>query len=141
MKMLLALLLSFGALTMSFAQDSWKLTHNGTVRLQSKEEDTEGNAFAVRIADFNKAGTLSVVFKGSGSNAEWIRTIMVVDESDTELATGKGSTLALSNARLRSLFKKSPTLKVYTMAIPSDPKQAALVRVRRIHLATITLKK
>lgn len=141
MKMLLTLLLSFGALTMSFAQDSWKLTHNGTVRVQAKEEDPEGNAFAVRIADFNKTGSLSVVFNGTGNNAGWIRTIMVVDESDTELATSKGSTFSISNARLRGLFKKSAILKVYTMAIPSDPKQAALVRVRRIHLATISFKK
>ena len=139
--MLLTLLLSFGALTMTFAQDSWKLTHNGQVRLQSKEEDPEANSFAIRIADFNKAGSLSVVYNGTGNSSEWIRTIMVVDESDGELASHKGSTYNISNAQLRSLFKKSATLKLYTMAIPSDPKQAALVRVRRVHLATITFKK
>ena len=140
MKMLLTLLLSFGALTMTFAQDSWKLTHNSKVVLQSKEEDPEGNAFALRIADFNKAGALSVVFKGAGG-PEWIRTITVVDENDGELATHKGSTYTIPNAGLRSLFKKSSVLKFYTMAIPSDPEKAALVRVRRVHLATITLKK
>ncbi len=141
MKMLLTLLLSFGALTMSFAQDSWKVTHNGKVRLQTGEENAEGNAFAVRIADFNKTGSLSVTFTGAGNNRDWIRTIMVVDESDTELETGKGSTFSITNAKLRGLFKKSPVLKVYTMAIPSDPKKAALVRVRRVHLATISFTK
>lgn len=128
-------------MSMTAAQDRWKLTHNGKLRLENSEEVPEKNSFSIRIADFNKKGALSIVYTAAEPQSAWVRTIIIVDEEDTELASFKGSSYKIPNATLRSLFKKAGTLKIYTIAIPSDPKQAALVRVRRVHLATITLVK
>jgi hypothetical protein len=141
MKTLLTLFLHFGIIFMANAQDSWKVTHNGKVQLENTEEVPEKNVFALRIADLNKKGALAVAYKAEDGGKGWVRTIMVVDDTDSELATFKGASTTIHNPALRSLFKKASTLKIYTMALPSDPKKAALVRVRRVHLATITLSK
>jgi hypothetical protein len=141
MKTLLTLILHFGIIFMANAQDSWKVTHNGKVQLENTEELPEKNTFAVRIADLNKKGALTVAYKAEEGGKGWVRTFMFVDDADTELASFKGSSTTIQNAALRSLFKKASTIKIYTMALPSDPKKAALVRVRRVHLATVTLSK
>ncbi len=138
MKKLLLLLPLFATFFVG-AQDSWKVVHNASTRLSANEESPEENVFSIRISDLNKTGTLTITYKANEPQADWIRTIMIVDEDDSELATNQGNTFRLQNAALRALFKKATTLKIYTMAIPSDPEKAALVRVRRVHLATITL--
>ena len=140
MKTLITLLLSVGIMSVTSAQDSWKLTHNGKLKLENTEEVPEKNMFSIRIADLSKKGALAVAYTDDEAKS-WIRTIMIVDEADTELATHKGASYTIPNTTLKTLFKKVSTLKVYTIAIPSDPKKAALVRVRRIHLATIKLAK
>ncbi len=141
MKTLLTFLLFLGTACMATAQDNWKLIHNGTSKLQAKGEAPEENIVSVRIADLNKTGALAIAYTAAEAQKGWVRTIMLVDDTDTELATFKGASYTIKNADLRSHFKKSNTIHVYTMALPSDPKQAALVRVRRVHLATLKLVK
>lgn len=141
MKSVAALFVSLGFMFMATAQDSWKLVHNGKLRMKATEETELKNSFPLRIADLNKKGALSIVYKEGDAEKDWVRTIMVVSPGDAELASFKGTTVSIQNAVLRSLFKKSTTLKLYTMSLPSDPAKAALVRVRRVHLATITLIK
>ncbi len=126
---------------MATAQDSWNITHNGKMRLQAAEEAELKNTFSLRITDMNKKGSLVLAYKEVEGEKDWVRSIMVVSPADAELASFKGTTVTIQNASLRSLFKKSGILKLYTMSLPSDPAKAALVRVRRIHLATITLTK
>jgi hypothetical protein len=38
------------------------------------------------------------------------------------------------------LLENNNTIKIYTWALPKDPKEAARVRIRRVHLCTIELK-
>jgi len=121
------------------AQDSWKITHNAATRLTAAEEAPEENVFSIRIADLNKPGQFSLTYKTKLPAKDWVRTISIVDEDDTELASFKGRSFTLQNPALRALFKKAQFIKIYTMAIPSDPEKAALVRVRRVHLATVSL--
>ena len=46
----------------------------------------------------------------------------------------------LTNSAFKDLLVKYRKLKIYTVAIPSDPAKAAAVRVRRVHICTIELK-
>ena len=141
MKIFIALLLMLGTINYAYSQDSWKIIHNSVLLLQSKEEDPAKNTFAIRIPSLSKAGFLSVTYTENPKQKDWKRTLMIVDENDSEFFRKEGSSVKIENNLLRSYFKKSNVLKVYTMALPSDPEKAALVRVRRIHLATITLKR
>jgi hypothetical protein len=140
MKTLLLIVLSFGIMSVAGAQDSWKLTHNGKLKLENTEEVPEKNVFSIRIADLSKKGALTIAYSDDDAKS-WIRTISIVDDRDTELATNKGVSYSIPNATLKTIFKKAGTVKVYTIAVPSDPEKAALVRVRRVHLATISLVK
>jgi hypothetical protein len=84
---------------------------------------------------------LSIAYIEGEAQKGWIRTTTFVNESDSELASFKGNKVSIQNTALRPLFKKAGVLKIYTMSLPSDPKQAALVRVRRVHVATVTLER
>jgi hypothetical protein len=134
------LLLTIALSTSVMAQsDSWKVTHNGKVRLSASEEN-EKNRIEVKAAELNKKGLLSIAFKEGTPQADWQREMMIFDPSDNELKRGKGSLLKLQNADLKKLFAKSKTLMIYTIALPKDPNLAATVRVRRVHLCTLVLK-
>ena len=120
------------------AQDSWKVVHNGKIRLQAKSE-SEKNSFSIKKEDLKAKGNLSVFIKDKAPQKGWVRTILVVDPEENEIATGKGDLIKVDNKQLAAAAKIK-TINIYTLSLPSDPAQAALVRVRRIHLATIHIK-
>ena len=136
----LLLFLTLAVSTSLFAQtDSWKLSHNGKVKLEASEE-SEKNRVEIKAAELNKKGLLSIAFKEGTPQKDWQRQIMVFDPSDNELVNTKASLVKLSNTELKKFFGKSKTLMVYTMSLPKDPALAATVRVRRVHLCTLVLK-
>jgi hypothetical protein len=138
MKFLLVLV---PVLLLSFvpAQDSWKLVLNGKVLLKTATEDAAKNRVKVLKKDLQKKSHMSVVYTEAQHTRGWERFITVFDTHDRELLQQKGAQFKISNAGLLSLFKKSDTLSVYTWSLPTDPKQKAHVRVRRVHLCTLEL--
>ena len=120
-------------------QDSWKIVLNGKVLLKTATEDAEKNRIKVHKKDLKKKSHMSVVFTEAEHTKGWERFITVFDTRDRELLQQKGAQFNISNAGLLALFKKSDTLSVYTWSLPTDPKQKALVRVRRVHLCTLEL--
>ena len=119
--------------------DTWKLSHNGKIRLTASEEN-EKNRVEIRAAELNKKGLLSIAYKEGQPQPDWQRELMIYDPADNDLLRQQGSLLKISNAELKKLFGKSKTLVVYTMSLPKDPNLAATVRVRRVHLCTLVLK-
>ena len=119
------------------AQDSWKVTHNGKQLLKTTNEDETKNMVTIKKTDLKKTGYLSVHYQGENQQG-WKRTIALIDEKDNELIKQNGASFKLSNQKLNTL-SDGKTGKIYTWALPTDPKLAAAVRVRRIHLCTIIL--
>jgi hypothetical protein len=70
---------------------------------------------------------------------DWNRSIIIFDEKDNQLYKKENFTVKLENAVLAGLFKRSKVLNIYTTSLPKDPKLAAAVRIRRVHLATIRM--
>jgi hypothetical protein len=123
---------------------SWKLTLGKKTLLKATAEDPAANVISIKRSDLKKKNTLTLLY--SGSNSGWVRTMTVygidqtpTDATETELTQQKGSKLVLSSAAVARLAKGHQELKIYTMAVPSDPKVAATVRVRRVHLVTIRI--
>jgi len=134
------LLVALAISTLVMAQnDTWKLSHNGKIRLTASEEN-EKNRVEIRAAELNKKGLLSIAYKEGQPQPDWQRELMIYDPADNDLLRQQGSLLKISNAELKKLFGKSKTLVVYTMSLPKDPNLAATVRVRRVHLCTLVLK-
>ncbi|HET6995580.1 MAG TPA: hypothetical protein VFI06_11395 [Chitinophagaceae bacterium] len=123
--------------------DSWKITWNKKVILQTSKSDESANTRKIKSGDLKKNYTLDISYKESDpkKEKEWIRSFMIFDEKDAELLRKDSTRQAkISAAELKKLFAANKKLKIYTIAIPSDPEMAARVRVRRVHLCTLQLQ-
>ena len=140
MKTLLTAITFFlSLLTFAQSNDTWKVSHNSKVLLRASEEAPDKNVITINRAALTKTGIFEVSFQ-QASEKGWERTIMLMNEEDTALKSTKGNTLTLSNITLRALTKDKQRMMIYTISLPKDPKQRALVRVRRIHRCTIEIK-
>jgi hypothetical protein len=90
--------------------------------------------------DLEKTGFLWINYSDKSTSRTWKRSIVLVDENDKEVFKRAGSLCKIGNSFLHDINKKANVLKIYTWAVPSDPQEAAKVRVRRIHLCTINFK-
>jgi hypothetical protein len=74
----------------------------------------------------------------------WKRSFMIFDEADTEViklsTAAKDSYYEIPVVDLLAKLKKYKDYSLYTIAIPTDPKKAATVRVRRILLCKVRVK-
>ena len=71
---------------------------------------------------------------------DWERYIGFFDEIENELYLDTASVVQLTNKKLASITKGINKIKIYTWSLPTDPELAARIRIRRIHLATISLQ-
>ena len=141
------LLISLPLLIFSFCQQdgiSWKVTFGNKKLLTATEENQNKNIVSIRSADLDQPGryfTLSYREMNSISKKNgWKRSIIIFDESDNQLIKKDSTAISLSANELKNLFKERKKIKLFTISIPSDPSQAALVRIRRVHLCTLELK-
>jgi hypothetical protein len=145
-KIFLLLSLSFAYMlpqAQSLQSDSWKITWNKKVILESGRNSEIANTRKIKAADLKKSYVLEILYKESYPKKEkgWIRSFIFFDETDQELSR-KDSTrnTKISAVELKKLFGDKKKIKIYTIAIPSDPDLAARVRVRRVHLCTLELQ-
>jgi hypothetical protein len=69
------------------------------------------------------------------------RSIFFLDENDDELIREDDvSRVKISSKELKKAFAGKSKIKIFTIAVPTDPELAARVRVRRVHLCTLELK-
>jgi hypothetical protein len=123
--------------------DSWKITWNKKVILETGKVNETANVRKIKSGDLKKSYVLEISYKEGDpkKEKEWIRSFMIFDEKDAELLRKDSTRLAkISAAELKKLFTDSRKLKIYTIAIPADPEMAARVRVRRVHLCTLQLQ-
>ncbi|MGZ5191208.1 MAG: hypothetical protein ACXWCZ_09330 [Flavisolibacter sp.] len=135
------LFLAFGiVITLAtFSQDTWKLNLNGKIVFTAKVESEEKNKLTIKKSDLSKKKDFYLTYTEKTKDDKWEREIMIVDDNDHELFRHTSDKLKISNAKLLSLFKKSNTLKIYTISLPKDPAKRAVVRVRRVHLVSLTM--
>jgi len=117
---------------------SWKITAKGKTLLKANTENEAANKIAVKTSSLNKKGLNLCYTEGPKKQKDWERIIAVYDSSGKELKEQTGKSIQISRDSLRSYLKNSSIVKIYTWSLPTDPKLKALVRVRRIHLATIS---
>jgi hypothetical protein len=97
----------------------------------------------IKKAALTSATTITIQYTGT-AQAGWKRMFTLQDSLGNEVLSFEKSgttgafTWPVNN--LAALFKKHGALQLFTIALPADPKQAALVRVARFHLCTLSLK-
>ena len=129
-----------GAVAAGLQKASWIVAHNNRQRLKTVQESEQRNLIVINRADLKKTGQLFVNYTGT-QEKDWKRTISLFDTKDNELLKHSGNLLKVGNSKLNSLANSMDTIKIYTLALPADPAVAATVRVRRIHLATLVIRK
>lgn len=133
-------LLTFSLITAFTAQDgSWKIMLNGQTKLQTATEDEAKNVIHIDRGSLNRTGALIVIYDKKPLQKGWTRVITVSD-SEGELSRHPGNTYRIMNPALRSMLGADSVLKIYSFATPIDPKQAANIRIRRVHLCTLVFK-
>jgi hypothetical protein len=138
--LLMTAVIAFAQKGAASAEASWKVSLGKKVLLRATAEDESANVITIKRSDLKKKGNFVLSYTpGSDERTRWNRTITVYGANDTELQQHKGNTVTLSNSALAQLVKGKEQITVYTMAIPSDKKKAALVRIRRVHLVTINV--
>ena len=121
--------------------DSWTITHNSKLKLKATEEAPDKNSISISAAELKKKGSLVVAYSEAQKQKDWKRSITVFDAQDNDLMTVSGSTMTISNDRLKKMIASDVhTLKIYTWSLPTDPELAARIRVARKHIGTIYLK-
>jgi hypothetical protein len=139
MKTTLFFTLSFLLSLVLHAQDSWKVTLNGETVLSTSTEDAEKNIISINPDYLKNSKTFVITYTETEKQKGWKRTISAYDSTDKELVKQTGTIFKISNNTLLAQLKKSKTIRIFTMNLPTDPKVKARVRVRRVHLCTLTL--
>jgi hypothetical protein len=116
----------------------WKVTMGKSTLLITTEENRDKNTITLSRAELD--GPLMVHYNEKPEKG-WKRETSVVDDAENELVKRGSRKVALSQGELKSILSKGITrFHVFSWTIPTDPQQAALVRVRRVHLCTIVVK-
>ena len=112
------------------------------------QEDIVGNVVTLTSAQLPKKGSLQLVY--ASADTAWTRWIMITDSlgnnlveriDATNCTNGDGLSFCISNKLLKKLLgEHNHLVKVYTVAVPTDPAKAATVRVRRVPVAVIRMK-
>jgi hypothetical protein len=141
-KFLLVLSISIMSLTANAQNgNNCTISHNNKKMLTVAKEDAVKNKITIKAVDLKKTGSLVIAFPVSKTKSEWKRSIMIYDTTDNVLLTKEDVTgLTLKNTELIILLADKKQFSLFTTSIPRDPKKAAAVRVRRVHLCTVEIK-
>lgn len=125
----------------SQAQDSWKVYLNKQELFSSNKVDEANNKLVISKSQLTKSAEFVLTYVEQQSSKDWKRDIMVFDAADNRVLEKEGmNILKLTGKELAELLDKHKSIRIFTIALPTDPAQAALVRVARVHLVTVELK-
>lgn len=104
--------------------------------------DEKGNVVTISKDDLNKTGVLFVNYDEKPLQAGWVRVISLNDAEDNVLSRHAGNYLRILNPTLKAMVVRDSTerINVYSWATPVNPKDAANIRIRRVHLCTLVFK-
>ena len=123
------------------AQDTWTIRLNNKTVITGKT-DADVPVKIIKRSELGKPGSLQVFYKQSPSDTKWKRSILLFDENDVEISRIDSLTAKskISTATMKKGFAGKKEIRIYTIALPTDPALAAAVRVRRVHMGTLELK-
>lgn len=122
-------------------EDGWKVYHNKQLAFEATNADEAKNKLVFQQADLKKEGYVLISYQEAQPKKNWKRTFSINNEADSTLMKKEGlMMIRLLHSEIKKLLKNHSKIIVYTWSLPKDPKQAALVRVRRIQLCTIELR-
>jgi hypothetical protein len=118
------------------AQDSWKISLNNKIILQTNKSDETLNTKKVSTAEWKKKGFLEVSYT-EAIVSNWLHTLQFIDESGNQLLSKDSVYTKVSTSAIRKLTTGKKIVKIYMVVSPSNPMIAAPSRM--LHLCTLKL--
>ncbi len=123
------------------SKQSWKfiITMNKKQVFSMDRPDPRINTVLISRKSLATQGTMELTYTEE-PGAQVNRSFIITGQNDKELWRRDSSSHAqLSYQGLLQLFGDQNTISISTIAIPSDPALAAVVRVRAVHLCFLKL--
>ncbi len=147
MKKFLLFCLLITIATFSQAQLPWKAKLGNKIILQTAGEDASKNVVKIKASQLSSKNNFIISYIMPANEKDWVRTLMIDDSSGAGItidppAIKKGKTEAsftVSGKMLKGYLSKHKKIQFFYTSIPSDPQKAMLVRVRKVHICTISL--
>lgn len=119
-------------------ENSWTIFHNRKKIAEfSHSQDDEAKKITIPKRSVAQPGFLLLEYETDKNSADWKRTFVITDSNGKELKKVEGGNqLRVVNDDLEKMAAKG-AIRILTYSVPSDPQQAAAVRVRRILLCSI----
>ena len=147
MKTAILFLTFITATLFSNAQLPWKIKLGNKTILQTTGEDKAKNVAAVKSKKIDSKASLVIIQKIQPDEKEWVRTIMIDDTTGVGIMpnpeaiiikrTRNEISYTVPVSELRKIVTKHKKIEIWFTSIPSDPAKAAIVRVRKVHIATV----
>ena len=106
--------------------------------------DGNNDTASISLLSKKKEGKFSIINSHAKNETTWIRKFMLMTDADEDLKISfTGRMVGKVDADLKEVFSKTEkgkTYKLYTIATPADPNEAATIRVRRILLCKVVIK-
>lgn len=139
MKKVILIVLSLAVSTMVQSQENWTVGYGKKIILKNVAEDQVKNTFSVSNSGIGKSSLFITLHKVDTANNV---TLMVYTEDRNGLKNWDytGKKITIPGNEIKKLLQEHKKLLFYYTAIPKDPALAAVIRVRQIHVCTVTLK-
>lgn len=140
MKKIILTILTFTFLTMAEAQESWTICYGKKSLLKKVSEDKEKNSFTINKSSLSGNSKLTIQLHAVDT-ANYITLMANLDNGNNVKEWEYNSkTFRITAGELKTLFGSESKLHFYYRSLPKDPEKAAVVRIRPVHVCTITLK-
>lgn len=139
MKQILFLIFSLVVTTASAQKGGWQLLQDGKIIFSAAAENEEKNKLKLTAKTVMATKKYSLMYNAATAKG-WKRYLAAVGANDSEIKQTEGTLLSLSGAEIKKAVQGGQTLNFYTWTIPVNPAKAATVRVRRVHLLTLSCK-
>ena len=140
MKKLIFTVLSLAFFTMAQSQESWTICYGKKSILKKVSEDKERNSFTISKSSVSGNSKL-IIQLHAVDTANNITLMANLDNGNTVKEWEySGKTFSIPAGELKTLFGAESKLHFYYRSLPKDPEKAAVVRIRPVHVCTVTLK-
>ena len=140
MKKLILTILAFTFLSMAQSQENWTICYGKKSILKKVAENKEKNSFTINKSSITGNAKLTIQFHAVDTANNITLMANLDNGNNVKEWDYTGKTFSITASELKTFIGPNKKLEFYYRSIPKDPEKAAVVRIRPVHVCTITLK-
>lgn len=140
MKRIILTILAFTFLTMAQSQESWTICYGKKSILKKVPESKEKNSFTLSKSSLTSNAKLTIQLHAVDTANNITLMANLDNGNNVKEWEYNNKTFSIAAGELKTLFGSERKLHFYYRSLPKDPEKAAVVRIRPVHVCTITLK-